>query len=128
MFAAVSIHHPSKSSRTSLSQSPLPLLPFVMQMEKRNPANGARLQRMEAARAVLQRGLSANPHSACLVQAWGLLELQKGNLPAAVKMLDRSVTLDPARNAPVLQWQPVRMARSAVLASATARKRPESTP
>lgn len=33
--------------------------------------------RFEIARYVLQRGLAVNPGSACLAQAWGLLELQR---------------------------------------------------
>ncbi|KIZ02203.1 hypothetical protein MNEG_5750 [Monoraphidium neglectum] len=46
------------------------------QMEKRIGRLGDP-QRLHIARFVLQRGLSSNPDSACLAQAWGLLELQR---------------------------------------------------
>ena len=62
-------------------------------------------------RRILQRGLQINPKSACLAQAWGLLELKRGNSFGAVKLLDRSVSLDPACS-PVLKWQPVLNARN----------------
>jgi hypothetical protein len=39
------------------------------------------------ARAILQRGLQINPDSGCLAQAWGLMELQKGNAWAAVRLV-----------------------------------------
>lgn len=66
--------------------------------------------RWERVRQVLQRGMTFNPHSACLAQAWGLMELQKGNCLGAVMLLERSVSLDPACS-PVLKWQPVRRAK-----------------
>jgi hypothetical protein len=42
------------------------------------------------------------------------MELQKGNVWAAVRLLERCVTLDPA-NSPVLNWKPVSVARASVL-------------
>lgn len=67
-------------------------------------------RRWERARQVLQRGMKFNPRSGCLAQAWGLMELQKGNFLGAVKLLERSVSLDPSCS-PVLKWQPVRKAK-----------------
>eukprot|EP00775_Hariotina_reticulata_P002867 gene2867-3159_t len=61
------------------------------------------------ARQILQKGLQLNPDSGCLAQAWGLLELQKGNLWAAIRLLERSVDMDPVL-APVLRWKPVHAA------------------
>lgn len=50
---------------------------------------------------------------ACL-QAWGLMELQKGNIVAAVLLLERSVQFEP-RNSPVLKWRAVQLAQQAFL-------------
>ena len=47
------------------------------------------------------------------VQAWGLLELQRGNALPAVLMLERAVKLQPTCS-PVLNWQQVSEARKAV--------------
>lgn len=47
------------------------------------------------------------------MQAWGLLELQAGNMWAALALLERASRTD-ARCAPVLRWQPVQAARLAV--------------
>lgn len=94
-------------------------------MEKRNEQNGCSEGRMERARQVLQRGLSLNPTSACLLQAWGLLELQRGNQLAAVRMLERSAAMDP-KNVPVLRWKPVLSARTAVLTSLGATRKMSS--
>lgn len=47
-------------------------------------------QRLTVARAILQRGLQINPGSGCLAQAWGLMELQKGNAWAAVRLVSGS--------------------------------------
>jgi hypothetical protein len=44
------------------------------------------------ARAILQRGLQINPDSGCLAQAWGLMELQKGNAWAAVRLVSGGIT------------------------------------
>lgn len=63
-------------------------------------------------RAVLQRGLELNPGSACLLQAWGLLELQSGNTFAALALLEQSVRADSSCS-PVLRWRPVQAARLA---------------
>ncbi|KAI8474688.1 MAG: hypothetical protein J3K34DRAFT_517996 [Monoraphidium minutum] len=82
------------------------------QMEKRVGRLGDP-QRLYVARYILQRGLTVNPGSACLAQAWGLLELQRGNWWAAVRLLERCVSMD-ASNAPVLRWQPVQSARQTV--------------
>ena len=58
---------------------------------------------------VLHRGLTCNPTSAQITQAWGLAELQRGNDVGAVKLLERSIELNPAY-APVLEWQVVKEA------------------
>lgn len=54
-------------------------------------------------------------------QAWGLMELQKGNVVAAVKLLDRCAAADPRRNMPVLRWRPVLEARASLGARAGGR-------
>ena len=61
-------------------------------------------------RRILQRGMQINPHSGCLAQAWGLLELRRGNSRGAVNLLERSVILDPSCS-PVLKWNPVQKAK-----------------
>ena len=43
-----------------------------------------------------------------LLQAWGLLELQRGNVLAAVILLDRCVQYEPTCR-PVLQWRAVQV-------------------
>ncbi|EFJ50551.1 hypothetical protein VOLCADRAFT_88469 [Volvox carteri f. nagariensis] len=68
-------------------------------------------ERWHRCRAVLQRGLELNPSSSCLIQAWGLMELQRGNWLAAVMMLERSARLDD-RCVPVLRWQHVKTAKT----------------
>lgn len=72
--------------------------------------------RLAVARQILQRGLSTNPDSGCLAQAWGLMELQKGNFWAAVRLLERSVVMDPFLT-PVLRWKPVSAARKTIAGS-----------
>lgn len=66
--------------------------------------------------SVLHRGLTCNPTSAQITQSWGLAELQRGNDVGAVKLLERSVELNPSF-APVLEWQIVKdaSARAKVL-------------
>lgn len=49
------------------------------------------------------------------MQAWGLMELQKGNNLAALKLLERSALMDPQRCMAVLKWQQVVNARELVL-------------
>jgi len=66
-----------------------------------------------ACRVILQRGLERNPNSSCLCQAWGLMELQKGNPFAAVKLLDRSAQYDP-KCKPVQRWKLYQDARKTV--------------
>lgn len=51
-----------------------------------------------------------------LLQAWGLMELQKGNFWAAVRLLERSVVMEPFL-APVLRWKPVSAARKTIAGS-----------
>lgn len=51
--------------------------------------------------------------SAVTVQAWGLMELQKGNPFAAVKLLDRSAQYDP-KCKPVQRWKLYQDARKTV--------------
>lgn len=82
------------------------------QMEKRSTKH-LTMERFERCRLVLQRGLQLNPTSACLAQAWGLMELQKGNFGAAVRLLERCVKLDP-NNSPVLKWALVQTAKKTV--------------
>ena len=47
------------------------------------------------------------------MQAWGLMELQRGNVLAAVLLLERSVRMDPSCS-PVLRWKEVQQARHTV--------------
>ncbi|DBA97504.1 hypothetical protein WJX77_006572 [Trebouxia sp. C0004] len=70
--------------------------------------------RFQSCRQVLQQGLTLNRTSAALIQAWGLMELQKGNILAAVLLLERSVQFEP-RNSPVLRWRPVQLAQQTVM-------------
>lgn len=56
-----------------------------------------------------------------LAQAWGLMELQRGNIVAAVKLLERCAEQDP-RNLPVLKWKPVREAQLSVQSMKGARR------
>ncbi|KAL4431107.1 hypothetical protein ABPG75_006363 [Micractinium tetrahymenae] len=79
------------------------------QMEKRSIPRGDD-GRWDACRTVLQRGLLVNPNAPPLLQAWGLMEMQRGNWVAALLLLDRSARLEP-RNTPVLRWKPVVEAR-----------------
>jgi len=79
------------------------------QMEKKAGADSTVLD-YEGCRAVLQRGLQLNPRSSCLCQAWGLMELQKGNSLAAIKLLDRSAMYDP-KCKPVQRWKLYKDAR-----------------
>ena len=81
-------------------------------MEKR-----AALQRTEEqtrwrrCRMVLQRALIENPSSPHIIQAWGLLELNRGNLLPAVRLLERSAVVDYRTCGPVLKWKRVRDAQ-----------------
>ncbi len=57
----------------------------------------------------------------CHLQAWGLMELQRGNFPIAVMLLERSVAFDPSFSPVyipkyVLRWQQVIEARNAITA------------
>ncbi|MEW5306981.1 MAG: hypothetical protein WDW38_005861 [Sanguina aurantia] len=86
-------------------------------MEKRYDM-GAESPSLERCRLVFQWGLLLNienPQSVVLIQAWGLMELQKGNNLAAIKLLERSAHMDPARCMAVLKWQQVVNARELVL-------------
>lgn len=47
-------------------------------------------------------------------QSWGLLELQRGNMHAAVRLLERCVLQDPSCS-PVLKWKAVQLAQQVVL-------------
>jgi lipopolysaccharide biosynthesis regulator YciM len=72
-------------------------------MEKRTEAqkeDDSSTRRFVRSRAVLQKALQLNPHSARICQAWGLLELQAGNMWAALALLERASRTD-ARCAPV---------------------------
>lgn len=92
------------------------------QMEKRvgKCAGMQGVQRFNRCREVLQRAMTIHPTSPELTQAWGLMELQKGNLLAAVKLLERCAQQDP-RNLPVLRWKPVRDAQVSVQSRRTTR-------
>ncbi|KAK9860424.1 hypothetical protein WJX84_011109 [Apatococcus fuscideae] len=84
------------------------------QMEKRSRTAGEQDDaHLHRARVVLQRGLTRNPYSASLCQAWGLMELQKGNFLAAILLLERSVLYDPSFS-PVLRWRQVIEARGTI--------------
>lgn len=90
-------------------------------MEKRSIPRGDD-RRWAACREVLNQGLRVNPDAPPLLQAWGLLEMQRGNHTAALLLLDRSARLEP-RNRPVLRWRPVIEARREFNASRFARLR-----
>jgi lipopolysaccharide biosynthesis regulator YciM len=88
------------------------------QMEKRcntdnNKNDSAKQLKWAECRKVLQRALTQNPNCPRVIQAWGLLELQKGNFWPAVQMLERCVMQDPFL-APVLNWKPVKEAKSVI--------------
>lgn len=84
------------------------------QMEKRaatfSEPSGDRWNRC---RLVLQRALTLNPAAFQVIQAWGLMELQRGNLLPAVRLLERCATGDPIC-APVLRWKLVQDAKKTV--------------
>ncbi len=63
-------------------------------------------ERLAVARSILQRGLQANPFSGCLAQAWGLMELQRGNDWAAVRLVSNTSQCLPVHNDAAL-WQRV---------------------
>eukprot|EP00878_Enallax_costatus_P029602 GHUV01032128.1.p1 GENE.GHUV01032128.1~~GHUV01032128.1.p1 ORF type:complete len:146 (-),score=58.31 GHUV01032128.1:116-553(-) len=63
--------------------------------------------------------VSINCCAPCM-QAWGLMELQRGNVWAAVRLLERSVDMDPFLK-PVLKWEPVSIARMTVRAAGISR-------
>lgn len=88
------------------------------QMEKRcntgnNKNNSKKQLKWAECRKILQRALTQNPDCPRVIQAWGLLELQKGNFWPAVQMLERCVMQDPFL-APVLNWKPVKEAKSVI--------------
>lgn len=93
-----------------LSKQPHSCRVWVMwaQMEKRAEARGNAGSSFRA-REVLQKGLEINKDSACLISAWGLTELKRGNLYAAKAMLERAAEID-ASVLPVLRWERVREA------------------
>jgi len=77
----------------------------------------------EDCRQVLQLGLKLNPRSDCLLQAWGLLELQEGNGLQAYGLLESSVRC--GANANVLKWKIVKCVSEdwhAIRRTATLRK------
>ena len=47
------------------------------------------------------------------MQAWGLMELARGNALAAVVLLERCAAYDPACT-PVLKWKAVLLAKEAI--------------
>ncbi|KAL6767815.1 hypothetical protein ACKKBF_B36725 [Auxenochlorella protothecoides x Auxenochlorella symbiontica] len=90
------------------------------QMEKRCGRSKDGILR---SRAVLQKALALNPSSPRLCQAWGLLELQRGNWTAASLLIERAVLLD-ASLAPVLKWRAVETARKLAQEAHAAKGRP----
>ncbi|KAI3433431.1 hypothetical protein D9Q98_003246 [Chlorella vulgaris] len=98
----------------TVSECPEFVKPWISwaQMEKRCIACGDD-RRWANCRTVLQRALLCNRDAPALLQAWGLMEMQRGNFLAAVLLLDRSAVLEP-RNRPVLKWKPVVQARQTV--------------
>jgi lipopolysaccharide biosynthesis regulator YciM len=82
-----------------------------MQMIKRQGKRTCGEANIPESIKILHRGLTQNPASARIAQAWGLAELQRGNDLGAVKLLERCVELDPAL-APVKDWQIVRDAKA----------------
>lgn len=82
------------------------------QMEKRAVVEGQG-DNIERCRRILQQGLALNPRDAKIMQAWGLLELQRGNVLAAVLLLERCVQYEPTCR-PVLQWKAVQIAKQSV--------------
>lgn len=98
----------------TVSEHPCWVKPWVSwaQMEKRCMRVGDDTH-WAACRTVLQRGLLCNRDAPQLLQAWGLMEMQRGNWQAAVALLERSVLFEP-RNSPVLRWKPVIEARKTV--------------
>lgn len=108
----------------TVQECPAFVKPWVSwaQMEKRCiPCGDDR--RWANCRTVLQRGLLHNRDAPALLQAWGLMEMQRGNLLGAILLLDRSAALEP-RNRPVLRWKPVVEARQTV----GARRGPKAPP
>lgn len=96
--------------RRTLSQSPHLIKAWVSwaQMEKRSAGPGS--ERWNNCRYILQQALTLNPNDPYLIQAWGLMELNKGNLFAACLLLDRCAQVDP-KHSPVLKWHVVRQAK-----------------
>lgn len=83
-------------------------------MEKRAAAeSGYTEEKWSRCRNILQRALTLNPAAVQVIQAWGLMELQRGNLLPAVRLLERCATADPIC-APVLRWKLVQEARKTV--------------
>lgn len=78
-----------------------------LQMIKRQGKRACGEANIPGSVKILHRGLTRNPESARIAQAWGLAELQRGNDVGAVKLLQRCVELDPAL-APVKEWQIVK--------------------
>ena len=75
------------------------------QMEKRAATQAqdtACPDRWRRCQRVLQRALTLNPSSSQIVQAWGLMELQRSNFIPAILLLERCVALDRSC-APVLR-------------------------
>lgn len=83
------------------------------QMEKRAALHASE-GRWHRCRIVLQRALIAIPSSPHVIQAWGLMELNRGNLLAACRLLERSAVVDHRTCAPVLRWKLVREAQTVV--------------
>lgn len=66
------------------------------------------MEKYRTARSILYRGLRHNPASVLILQAWGLLEMQRENYWAAARLLQRCANTDPERCGYLLRWKPVR--------------------
>jgi hypothetical protein len=87
------------------------------QLEKRvaraaqaDPRRAVAILQVAAAAQLPDRAAATAP----ILQAWALLELQRGNARAATNLLARAVAADPARCSPVLRWAPVKAAAAEV--------------
>ncbi|GLC59661.1 hypothetical protein PLESTB_001519500 [Pleodorina starrii] len=79
---------------------------YAQMSKRRYMQRGASYLAYEACGSVLDRGVSANPQSAKLWQARGLLELQRGNTCEAKQLLEKAVALDGSLSH-VLKWKKI---------------------
>ena len=84
-----------------------------------------RLGEADSARTIFREGIAKHPSDAKLMQAWGLFESKHGELHRAVRLLRRSVVLDPGLEA-VLRWQRFQDAASKLPPHRSMAQRPRS--